>query len=136
MRRRSLTRGPRLAIISVLVIIAMLFSGPAVNWIDKELRLGSVPSGPAFWLAQPNDARHGIRAEHAIGIVVSGGGGTQHRFHWTVTGSPALQSSGTVELNARGVASFAVVPSRVTSAQVLRIHLSGIPQPLVIRVIP
>ncbi|GEM_PF-6039233 len=133
---RPLTRGLRLAIISILVFIAMLVSGPTVNWIDKVLSLGSVPSGPAFWLVEPNEAQRGIHAGQTIAISVSGGGGTQRRFHWTATGSPVLQSFGTVELNARGEASFAVVPSRVTSAQVLWIHLSGIPQPLVIRVIP
>ena len=129
-------RGPRLLVISAVVVIAMLVSGPALSWFSRELRVHSVPRGPALWLAHPAVVRRGSPAGHPNPIVVDGGDGAQTTFHWTASGTPTASSSGTVALNTGGRATFNVVPLPVTAPRSLEIHLSGIAQPLIVRVIP
>jgi len=57
-------------------------------------------------------------------------------FRWHTTGAHTRVSAGTVTLGTQGRGTFRVVPAKVTSPSTLMIHLSGIAQPLAVRIVP
>ena len=129
-------RPSRRTVIAVAIIAAMLISAPLMRWATDALGLGSVDAGPAMWLTHPSNLRDGIPAGRPLKVIIDGGGGPQTTFHWRTTGAHAKVSAGMITLGTQGRGTFRVVPAKVTAPETLLIHLSGITQPLAVRVVP